>query len=558
MSVHAFAQTDDLMIVEYIDQPSGSGWAVTIANPTNQSINLTAGRYKVKNQANGNQIADSVTLTGILAPGAVIKVGNTTYCNQDCNNCDQTTATQNGINGDDFIGLFKGNNQFVDMIGRWGDRSISGYRIGTVTNALFETRLVRNASNCNRYTNTSGSGPNSWPSSSTTQVTGWTAARINNISCLQVNQYNSSFSPGGLNLGPDVVICSTVPFTINSNLTGPGLTYEWSTGQTGAPSITVNRTGKYALKVSNGSCFITDTIEVTFSPPTSAGLGGDISKCEGQRVVLRPAVTGTSYLWSNGLTSDTILVTRSGTYHVTVNNQGCISRDTVNVTIEPKMVGFAGPNRGLCAGDSLTLSVPTGYLGRWSTGQIASSIRVGQAGNYTVALTAPTVCQWQDTVVVNALAALPDTMPAVISTCTVLSERLTAPSANSYLWSTGDTSRAITPGRYGTYQVTIFKNGCSKLLSTDLIQRNCDWYLPNVLTDNADGSNEVFTPSQPVFASASTKFYDRYGRMVSQTEDPMIKWAPNNVNSGVYFYLIKAVLLNGEEKTYKGYVEVLK
>ena len=72
------AQTDDLMIVEYLDSDPGSGFGMTIYNPTPSPVNLNM--YTIGVYNNGDTTGIEYPMSGILAPGAFTKVGNTSYC----------------------------------------------------------------------------------------------------------------------------------------------------------------------------------------------------------------------------------------------------------------------------------------------------------------------------------------------------------------------------------------------------------------------------------------------------------------------------------------------
>jgi uncharacterized delta-60 repeat protein len=61
-------------------------------------------------------------------------------------------------------------------------------------------------------------------------------------------------------------------------------------------------------------------------------LGIDISLCSGAQTTLDAGNPGATYLWSNGSTTQSITVTSTGTYSVTVTNGNCTGTDTILVT----------------------------------------------------------------------------------------------------------------------------------------------------------------------------------------------------------------------------------
>jgi len=99
---------------------------------------------------------------------------------------------------------------------------------------------------------------------------------------------------------------------------------------------------------------------------------------------------------------------------------------------------------------------------------------------------------------------------------------------------------------------------------------SCSNYrLPNVFTPNQDGYNELFIPF-PDFTSVekiNMKIFNRWGRIVFETEDPQIKWDGKNMNTnrdcpeGVYFYVCDVFEIGLEgltKRTLTGSVTILR
>ncbi len=163
------AQVDDLMITEYIDSQSGNGGAIKIFNPTGDTIDLTS--YEVISINNGGTCQSTTSLNGMLAPSEAI-VGYFRSYDDPPNNCppgDFIFSTC-GWNGDDHVGIRKGG-VYVDMV---NNPAIAvGPNVSGTFNGLFKTHLVRQSSNCTRYTSTNGTDPDSWPTNPFTVVPGW-------------------------------------------------------------------------------------------------------------------------------------------------------------------------------------------------------------------------------------------------------------------------------------------------------------------------------------------------------------------------------------------------
>src|SRR5207249_4956521 len=124
--------------------------------------------------------------------------------------------------------------------------------------------------------------------------------------------------------------------------------------------------------------------------------GGSTTFCQGGSVLLTAASAGTSYLWSNGATTQAITASSSGNYSVAVtnsNNCSATSAATI-VTVNPLPTATitAGGSTTFCQGGSvlLTASAGTSYL--WSNGATTQAITVSSSGNYSVAVTNSNNC----------------------------------------------------------------------------------------------------------------------------------------------------------------------
>jgi hypothetical protein len=174
--------------------------------------------------------------------------------------------------------------------------------------------------------------------------------------------------------------------------------------------------------------------------------GGPTTFCAGGSVTLTSSA-GTSYLWSNGASTPSIIITTSGSYTVKVTNaSGCQSAAstativTVNALPAIPTITAGGPTT-FCNGGNvlLTSSAGTSYL--WSNGATTQSINVTTAGSYTVQVTNANGCQSAvsaATVVnVNALplvnAGTDTTIPN--GTSTTINATVTGTGPFTYSWS---------------------------------------------------------------------------------------------------------------------------
>ncbi len=108
-----------------------------------------------------------------------------------------------------------------------------------------------------------------------------------------------------------------------------------------------------------------------------------VNVCDAPDVLLT-ALPGYSYAWSNGATSQSILVTGAGNYTLTVN--GCYVSDpvTVNFSSTPTAVITPSGPLGMCPGGTVNLQASGGTYYLWNTGATSSSVTVATADNFTV------------------------------------------------------------------------------------------------------------------------------------------------------------------------------
>ena len=180
-----------------------------------------------------------------------------------------------------------------------------------------------------------------------------------------------------------------------------------------------------------------------------------------------------NYLWNTGETSESIEVSDSGNYSVTVTNIfGCSASDTIHVsTIPPLAYSLISQTDSLlCSGDNNGFiningsggTIPYNYV--WSNGATTEDLNNLTAGTYSVTVSDAGGCTASDTVDITApnqvIASL------TISADTVFCSVTGGTPSYHYLWSTGATTSFITNATNGTYTVTVSDiNNCTALAS---------------------------------------------------------------------------------------------
>jgi gliding motility-associated-like protein len=127
-----------------------------------------------------------------------------------------------------------------------------------------------------------------------------------------------------LDLGPDTSFCDGEELRLTAS--DPGLDYLWNTGQL-SRQINVTAPGVYSVQVTNGYCFVYDSIEITVNPlPVEPFLASYTTCFEAatEPYYLDAENQGCTYVWSNDSTQRLLEVGSPGTYAVTViTAEGC-------------------------------------------------------------------------------------------------------------------------------------------------------------------------------------------------------------------------------------------
>lgn len=255
---------------------------------------------------------------------------------------------------------------------------------------------------------------------------------------------------------------------VSTPVTGNGgtiaLTVNTATLGAGNNTITVT-----ANQLGCGSVNLSDTATVTINALPSANVtaSGPVTFCTGGDVTLT-ATAGTSWLWSNGATTQNITVSTSGTYSVTVTDvNGCSNTSTgttVSVLAPPVASLSASGPLTFCQGGDVTLTASGGGTYTWSNGATASAITVSTSGTYYVIVSNGACADTSSsvTVVVDPTPNATITASGPLSFCQGDNVVLTASGGGTYLWSNGATTSSITVTASGSYDVTVTNaGGCS-------------------------------------------------------------------------------------------------
>lgn len=260
---------------------------------------------------------------------------------------------------------------------------------------------------------------------------------------------------------------------LTANYSCPGWLYiQWSNGQYGG-QIPVTQSGTYRVRlVSANDETVTSEwsapITITYQPRPIPEISGDLTVCAGAYTELT-ALNGVSYVWSNGATTESIIIspTANQNYSVTATNAyGCTGTASVRVEILNAPSGdITCPLDTICQGSTTTLSVSEGNTYLWSSGETTSIINVSPETTtvYFVTITNDNGCF---SVKEQTIYVIGSELMSVVgddAICFGQTVELLASGAIDFLWSTGETTQSVlvSPEQTTTYTVTgAMEHGC--------------------------------------------------------------------------------------------------
>ena len=247
---------------------------------------------------------------------------------------------------------------------------------------------------------------------------------------------------------------------------------------------------------------IINYLRYKYSPPIN--LGSDINITYGfcDTTISAGKNWFTNYLWSTGETTESISVTESGTYSVTVTDIfGFYSSDSVYVRF-PEYNSIS--SQSICLGDTLqwNLNLGTDYTYLWQNSDTLPYFNVSDEGYYFAKITDTTSNHcfiYTDSVFFDVDSfSVQLSLGSDTSICSGNSIQLISgnETATSYLWSTGDTTQSIQIQNSGTYFVTIENSiGCVGHSSVNI---NIQGIAPNanfIFGNTCVGNSITFTDS---------------------------------------------------------------
>ena len=336
--------------------------------------------------------------------------------------------------------------------------------------------------------------------------------------------------------------CVSSTAIVSGASTTTGVTYTWSGPGSVSPSNlasgSVTIAGTYTLLVSDPSnnCSTSGTINVLPSIGPSQPVitaSGSTSFCAGDSIVLSSSSL-VNNVWSNGATTQSIVVSTAGVYSVTISDgSGCVavSAPVTAVVNQLPIVNANASSVNVCFGTNVILNGSGANTYTW-TGNAIDGVAFAITSSQTYTVTGTDLNGCLDTAVVSINV---NDLPAVVASinnpmvCEGSSVILTGSglgTGGSYVWSGGvNDNVSFVPNSSTTYTVT----------GTDV----------NGCIDTATVSVVVNTPpTAPVITTIGSGTSVCSGQSIILSSNPSsdITWQPNGEtsativvsNSGVY------------------------
>lgn len=210
----------------------------------------------------------------------------------------------------------------------------------------------------------------------------WYVVTLNDNGCINKDSVHVRVVAGVTLLAiGDTTICLTDPVQLNAN--SNGLAFQWTPSATlNNPNIknpiatpTANST-PYQVRAFIGSCFADDFVTIATVPYPIADAGNPQIVCFNKSAQLNGSHNGSTFFWSptSYLDNPNILnpiatPPRTTTYILTsLDNKGCPKpgRDTVVITMLPKVKAYAGRDTSVVIGQPLQFNGTGGVNYLWS------------------------------------------------------------------------------------------------------------------------------------------------------------------------------------------------
>ena len=338
-----------------------------------------------------------------------------------------------------------------------------------------------------------------WSDNSTGQTLSTSTAGTYSVTVTNSNSCSASDAlvvtvntPPTVNLGNDVIQCGG---SVTVDAGNAGSTYAWSNSST-AQTVTVTAPASVNLSVTvtnSNNCTATGSKSVDLYALPVVSLGNDVSLCGGS-TTLDAGNVGSTYLWSDNSTSQTLSTSTAGTYSVTVtNSNSCSASDALLVTVNTPPTVDLGNAVTQCGGSVILDAGNAGSTYAWSNNSTGQTLSVTTTATYSVTVTDIHNCTATDNVdiTINTIPAVTISLPQDSACSGSSAITLSGGSPTGGTFSGTNVSGTIfNPTTVGTYTVAYAYadgNGCKDTAYADITVYVCVG-----INDLTSGSVELY------------------------------------------------------------------
>lgn len=352
-----------------------------------------------------------------------------------------------------------------------------------------------------------------------------------------------------------------------------------------SPTATVDETTVFTAEISDdcGNTF-TKEVVVTVNDQLDIDLGGDRTVCEGDSVLF-DLPEGYTYLWSDGSTGHQVSASEAGLWYVEAAWYGCTGSDTALLELSPGISALLTVTEDAsCQSEDGSIEIldaegATPPLSIAVNGIPADDMLIGAlgAGDYIVTVSDINGCALTDTVTVGMLsdaeagfALNPSTGTAPFDAA--IDDFSVNATEGYYTWEghffpAGSTVLTFDePGIFEVMQVVWAGDpACADTASVAVVVRaETELIVPNIVTPNNDGRNDILTVSTKGITSLYIEVYNRWGNLLSRFESSSLTdgttavWDPAEAADGVYMYALRYTDVNGAVRTEEGNITVAR
>lgn len=392
-------------------------------------------------------------------------------------------------------------------------------------------------------------------------------------------------------LGNDTTLCEGNSLVLNAQ-TPNSLYYTWQDGST-ASSYDVSEEGMYSCEVmeygdnliENGDFEMGDTLFTSDYVYGTGGTWGILSLAGTYAISNDPINTHTNFASCGDHTSGSgnmMVVNGSETANAIIWSQTITVQPNTNYQFSTWLMSVVSSNpaqlqfsiNGINFGSTFTPGSITcdwqQFAEVWNSGSNNSAIisivnqNTQESGNDFAIddVIFYELCSYTDSIYISYMPNPSVDLGGDTLICNqdILSLDVSTPDG-LYTWQDGSTNATYDVMEAGSYWAEVKVNECigSDSITVETMDCTVSLSLPNIFTPNHDGINDYFRPVSSLgVKSLSIMIYNRWGKLVFESNDISIDWNGGDFADGTYYWIADYNGIDGGKYRESGYVTVVR